>query len=174
MDELVLGRILGLLRANGINGRLDGLPSFVSSWQRQLAVIMDVGHKSLRVFQLSYKLAMEIFEISKTFPREECYSLTDQIRRSSRSVAANIAEGYRKRQYPNAFSSKMADADGETAETQVWLDVAKDCRYIDVQAHLQLTTQYEEVGSMLGHMIRNPEKFKPRNSLPTASASRQL
>ncbi len=91
------------------------------------------GHKSLRVFQLAYKLAMEIFEISRTYPREECYSLTDQIRRSSRSVSANIAEGYRKRQYPNAFASKLADADGEGAETQVWLDVSKDCHYIDTK-----------------------------------------
>ncbi|MGH9820830.1 MAG: four helix bundle protein [Pyrinomonadaceae bacterium] len=88
------------------------------------------GHKSLKVFQLSYKLAMEIFEISKIFPKEERYSLTDQIRRSSRSVAANIAEGYRKRQYPNAFANKMSDADGESTETQVWLDVSKDCGYI--------------------------------------------
>src|SRR5437762_1526837 len=96
------------------------------------------GHKSLRVYQLSYRLAMEIFEITKTFPKEERYSLTDQIRRSSRSVPANIAEGYRKRQYPNAFANKMSDADGEATETQVWLDVSLDCKYItvEVQSHL--------------------------------------
>jgi four helix bundle protein len=81
---------------------------------------------------------MEIFEITRTFPKEERYSLTDQIRRSSRSVPANVAEGYRKRQYPNAFASKMSDADGEGTETQVWLDVSRDCRYIDDSTHDRL------------------------------------
>lgn len=132
------------------------------------------GHKSLRVFQLSYKLAMEIFELTRTFPKEERYSLTDQIRRSSRSVPANIAEGYRKRQYPNAFANKMSDADGEATETQVWLDVSRDCRYIDDPTHDRLISEYKQVGSMLGHMINNPTKFKPRASTPpTAPANRQ-
>lgn len=132
------------------------------------------GHKDLRGFQLAYKLAMEIFELTKTFPREERYSLTDQVRRSSRSVPANIAEGYRKRQYPNAFSAKMSDADGEATETQVWLDVSMDCGYIDEETHARLMASYREVGSMLGHMIQNPNKFKPRASgQPTASANRK-
>ncbi len=129
------------------------------------------GHKNLRVYQLAYKLAMEIFEISKDFPREERYSLTDQIRRSSRSVPANIAEGYRKRQYPNAFAK--SDADGETTETQVWLDVAKDGHYLNAETHARLVAGYAQVGNMLGHMICNPTKFKPRQSLPTATANRQ-
>ena len=124
------------------------------------------GHKDLKVFQLAYRLAMEIFEASKTFPKEERYSLTDQIRRSSRSVAANVAEGYRKRQYPNAFASKMADADGEATETQVWLDVSLDCGYIAPELHGRLIDDYREVGKMFGHMIRNPDKFRPR---PTVS-----
>jgi four helix bundle protein len=111
------------------------------------------GHKSLRVFQLAYKLTMEIFEITKSFPKEERYSLTDQIRRSSKSVPANIAEGYRKRQYTNAFANKMSDADGEATETQVWLDLYKDCKYIDDTTHMRLVTDYKEVVSMLGHMI---------------------
>ncbi len=133
------------------------------------------GHKDLRVFQLAYKLAMEIFNITKTFPKDERYSLTDQIRRSSRSIAANIAEGYRKRQYPNAFAAKMADADGEATETQFWLDIAKDCGYINCETHERLIADYAEVGKMLGHMIQNPGKFKPRQAtLPTASANRQL
>lgn len=89
------------------------------------------GYKDLKVYQLAYKLAMEIFEISKPFPKEEKYSLTDQIRRSSRSVSVNIGEGYRKRKYPKHFSSKMTDADGECTETQIWLDFAMDCKYID-------------------------------------------
>lgn len=120
------------------------------------------GHKSLRVYQLAYQLAMEIFHLSKKFPSEERYSLTDQIRRSSRSVPANIAEGYRKRQYPKAFVNKMSDADGEATETTVWLDVARDCEYIAVMDYQRLTNGYEEVGKMLGNMILHPEKFMPR------------
>jgi four helix bundle protein len=117
------------------------------------------GHRDLKVFQLSYKLAMEIFNESKSFPKEERYSLTDQIRRSSRSVAANIAEGYRKRRYPNMFVSKMADADSEGAETQVWLDFAHDCGYLAQDRHNALIIGYEDVGKMLGSMIATPEKF---------------
>ncbi len=120
------------------------------------------GYKSLRVFQLSYELAMEIFRLSKNFPAEERYSLTDQIRRSSRSVPANIAESYRKRQYPKAFVNKMSDADGEATETTLWLDFAEDCGYLSVQDHERLIKGYEEVGRMLGNMILHPEKFLPR------------
>jgi len=117
------------------------------------------GHRDLKVFQLAYKLAMEIFNESKSFPKEERYSLTDQIRRSSRSVATNIAEGYRKRRYPNMFVSKMADADSEGAETQVWLDFARDCGYLSQDRHDTLIIGYEDVGKMLGSMIATPEKF---------------
>ena len=88
------------------------------------------GHRDLRVFQLSYSLAMEIFNLTKSFPKEELYSLTDQIRRSSRSVAVNIAEGFRKRQYSKVFLNKLSDSDGEATETQVWLDFALDCGYL--------------------------------------------
>jgi four helix bundle protein len=119
------------------------------------------GHKDLRVYQLAYKLAMQIFHESKSFPTEERYSLTSQIRRSSRGVTTNIAEGYRKRQYPNAFVSKMADADGEGTETQVWIDYARDCGYWSCEIASQLTAGYEEVGRMLGGMIAHPEKFAP-------------
>jgi len=120
------------------------------------------GFKDLKVYQLAYELAMEIFNISKGFPKEERYSLTDQIRRSSRSVCANIAEGYRKRIYPKHFTSKMTDADGEASETCVWLDFAKDCNYIDENINIELTNKYEEVGRMLGSMINRPEKFMPK------------
>jgi four helix bundle protein len=120
------------------------------------------GHKDLKVFQMSYKLAMEIFHLTKSFPPEERYSLTDQIRRSSRSVAANIAEGYRKRQYPKMFVNKMSDSDGEAAETQVWLEFSKDCGYLSVENCQKLASQYEEIGRMLGGMILYPEKFVPR------------
>lgn len=105
---------------------------------------------------------MEIFRESKGFPREEKYSLTDQIRRASREVACNIAEGYRKKQYPRMFASEMADADGEASETQVWLDFALECNYLGPQQHAQLTAGYEEIGRMLGGMITHPEKFKTR------------
>ena len=117
------------------------------------------GFRDLKVYQLAYRLAMEIFRESKSFPLEERYSLTDQIRRSSRSVAANIAEGYRKKQYPKMFVSKMGDADGEATETQVWLDFARDCGYLSPPRQAELTAGYEEVGRMLGSMIQNPERF---------------
>jgi four helix bundle protein len=121
------------------------------------------GFRDLKVYQLAYKLAMEIFEESKSFPKEERYSLTDQIRRSSRSVVANIAEGYRKRQYPNMLASKFADSDAEAAETQVWLNLARDCGYLKPERHDELLEQYEQIGKMLGTMILHPEKFSPRS-----------
>ena len=105
---------------------------------------------------------MEIFKCSKAFPEDERYSLTSQIRRSSRSVVANIAEGYRKRQYPNMFLSKMADCDAETNETQVWLDFSRDCGYLSKENHQALRAGYEEVGRMLSGMMASPEKFAPR------------
>src|SRR5213080_5042431 len=110
------------------------------------------GFRDLKVYQMAFDLAMEIFEQSKKFPIEEKYSLTDQIRRASRSVAANIAEGYRKKQYPKMFVSKMADADGEATETQVWLDLATACEYLSEKRRLELVAGYEEVGRMLGGM----------------------
>lgn len=120
------------------------------------------GYRDLKVYELAFKLAMEIFRLSKTFPEEERYSLTSQIRRSSRSVAANIAEGFRKRQYPHMFQSKLADSDAEATETQVWLDFAHDCGYLSPENRRPLAAGYEELGKMLGSMMRNPEKFTPR------------
>ena len=109
---------------------------------------------------------MEVFHESKSFPRDERYSLTDQIRRSSRSVAANIAEGFRKRQYPKMFVNKLADADGEATETQVWLDFARDCGYLTTERHDTLLKEFEEIGKMLGSMMAAPEKFMPYNQRP--------
>ena len=117
------------------------------------------GHRDLKIFQLAYRLAIQIYCESARFPREEKYSLTDQVRRASRSVAANIAEGYRKRRYRNMFIAKMADSDAEAAETQVWLDFANDCGYLDDEKYKQLVAGYEELGRMFGGIIRNPEKF---------------
>ena len=119
------------------------------------------GHRDLKVYQLAYKLAMEIFDLSKGFPREERYSLTDQIRRSSRSVAANIAEGFRKRRYPNMLVNKLTDSDGEATETQVWLDFGFDCGYMSQENRDRLTAGYEEVGKMLSGMMANPARFAP-------------
>lgn len=119
------------------------------------------GHRDLKVFQLAYDLAMEIFHLSRSFPVEEKYSLTDQIRRSSRSVAANIAEGFRKRRYPNMLINKLTDCDGEATETQVWLDFAFDCGYLSKQDRDRLISGYEEVGKMLGGMMANASKFAP-------------
>jgi four helix bundle protein len=124
-------------------------------------IVVLRGHRDLKVFQLAYKLAMRIFHESKSFPIEEPYSLTSQVRRSSRSIAGNIAEGYRKRQYPNAFVSKLADADGEGAETQVWIDFGRDCSYWSPGLASELIAGYEEVGKMLGSMIQKPDKFFP-------------
>ena len=122
---------------------------------------MHVGYKALKVYQLAFELAMKLFHLSKSFPREERYSLTDQIRRSSRSVAANIAEGYRKRQYPNMFISKLADSHAEATETQVWLDFALECGYLTTESHREISESYEQVERMLASMIATPKKFMP-------------
>jgi len=118
------------------------------------------GFRGLRVYQLAFRLAMEIFHESKKFPPEEKYSLTDQIRRASRSVPTNIGEGYRRKQYPKMFVSKMSDADGEGTETQVWIDFAQACGYISEQLQMEWRKGYEEVGRMLGGMIVHPERFQ--------------
>jgi four helix bundle protein len=117
------------------------------------------GFRGLRVYQLAFKLAMEIYHESKKFPPEERYSLTDQIRRASRSVASNIGEAYRKKLYPKMFVNKLSDADGEGAETQVWIDFAQACGYITEPLQQKWTEGYEEIGRMLGSMIAHPERF---------------
>ncbi|HYJ89042.1 MAG TPA: four helix bundle protein [Pyrinomonadaceae bacterium] len=100
---------------------------------------VSTGFRDLKVYQLAFNLAMEIFHESKKFPADEKYSLTDQIRRASRSVPGNIGEGYRKKRYPKMFVSKMIDADGEAAETQVWVDVAQACGYLTERAPTGIT-----------------------------------
>lgn len=120
------------------------------------------GYEDLKVFKLAFKLAMEIFELSKDFPQEEKYSLTDQVRRSSRSVCANIAEGYRKRSYPKYFAAKLIDSDGECSETVVHLKFAFHCKYLDEAKYDYFKSGYTEVGRMLGSMIKSPEKFLPK------------
>jgi four helix bundle protein len=110
-------------------------------------------------YKKSFALAMKIFELSKPFPKEEKYSLTDQIRRSSRSVSANIAESYRKRRYPKNFISKLTDSDAENSETQTWLEFALACAYINQAIFDDLHKDSEEVGKLINYMINNPGKF---------------
>jgi len=120
---------------------------------------MKEGFEGLRAYELAYEGAMEIFRLSKAFPLEEKYSLTDQIRRSSRSVCANVAEAYRKRRYAKHYVMKLSDADGEASETLVWLNFAKDCGYLTAETHAKLCPCYHEVGKLLGFMMDHPEKF---------------
>jgi four helix bundle protein len=115
--------------------------------------------KDLIVYQKAYKLAMEIFELSRGFPKEEKYSLTDQIRRSSRSVTSNLAEAWAKRRYEKSFVNKLTDSLGEENETEVWLDYSKDCGYIQKSTHENLITEYLEVKKILISMINSPDKW---------------
>ncbi|MGB5237124.1 MAG: four helix bundle protein [Flavobacteriaceae bacterium] len=108
---------------------------------------------------MGFELAMSIYKESKAFPKEEKYSLTDQIRRSSRSVCANIAEAYRKRIYPKHFIAKLSDADSENSETQVWIEFAGACNYIDRMKCRDLKRRSEEIGKLLQYMMINPRKF---------------
>ena len=116
-------------------------------------------HLELVVYQMAYAAAMEIFELSKSFPMEERFALTDQIRRASRSVCANTAEGWRKRKYPAAFVAKLCDAESEAAETQTWLDFARDCRYISHEVHEGLFERYDQIIGKLVNMGLYPKKW---------------
>ncbi len=115
--------------------------------------------KDLVVYQKAYKLAMEIFEISKSFPVEEKYSLTDQIRRSSRSVTSCLAESWSRRRYPKSFVNKLIDSLGEENETETWLDYSRDSKYITIPKFTELMNGYDEVRKMLISMINNPDKW---------------
>lgn len=116
-------------------------------------------HRDLEVDRRAFDAAMEIFEFSKRFPREETYSLTDQIRRASRSVNANLAEAWRKRRYQAAFISKLSDAETEAAETQTWIDFAVACGYLEHQVGERLNEEYEQLIRMIVSMINHPEKW---------------
>ena len=118
-----------------------------------------VNHRDLDVYLRAFEAAMEIFELSKSFPREEQYSLTDQIRRSSRSVCANLAEAWRKWRYENAFISKLSDSEGEAAETQVWLEFAVECSYIDPELARELYRSYADIIKTFVGMINHTDKW---------------
>lgn len=117
------------------------------------------SHRELDVYKLAYDTALEIYELTKSYPHEEKYALTIQIRKSSRSVAANIAEGFRKRRYEKAFVAKLSDSDAEAAETQTWLDFSKDHGYISIDQHNALDLKYESILGKLVTMSNQPEKW---------------
>lgn len=121
---------------------------------------MAAAHiRDTRVYKMAFDLAMKIFELSKLFPAEEKYSLTDQVRRSSRSVTVCLAEAWRKKRYEAHFISKISDADMENTETQTWLEFALACKYIPGEKYTLLKNESEEIGRLLNHMMNNPEKY---------------
>jgi four helix bundle protein len=117
------------------------------------------SHKELVVYQVAFTTSMEIFNLSKKLPKDEIFSLTSQIRRSSRSVCANLAEAFRKRRYEKAFVAKLSDSEAEAAETQVWIDYMLACEYIDESTHEALFTKYENIIGKIVIMINHPDKW---------------
>ncbi len=118
------------------------------------------GFRRLRVYQLSYQLAFDIFQVTRSFPPEERFDLTSQVRRSSRAVPRNIAEAWRKRAYPNHFFQKLTDSSAEASETEVSLDMAKDMGYLTERQHKDFLDRYDEVQRMLNGMMNKPERFQ--------------
>lgn len=116
-------------------------------------------YRKLIGYQKAYELALEIFQITKKFPAEEKYSLTDQFRRSSRSVCSNFVEAYKRRRYRDYFVSKLNDAETENAETQVWIDFSLSFGYITAEIHQRLTEKNNEIAKLILYMINHPEKF---------------
>ncbi|PPS44858.1 four helix bundle protein [Chroococcidiopsis sp. TS-821] len=117
------------------------------------------SHKDLKVYQMAFDAAMQIFEFSKKFPVEERYSLTDQIRRSSRSVCANLAEAWRKRRYEAAFVAKLNDCEAEAAETQTWIEFAVKCNYLNIESGREIYGIYNQILGGLVSMIANPSPW---------------
>ncbi|KOH45333.1 four helix bundle protein [Sunxiuqinia dokdonensis] len=116
-------------------------------------------HRELKVYKKSFEVAMKIFVLSRSFPKDETYSLTDQIRRSSRSVSSNISEAFRRRKYPKSFVNKLNESEAEAAETQNWLDFAVACQYISQDQYKEFDEEYENIIGMLVNMQRSPEKW---------------
>ncbi len=121
--------------------------------------------RDLKVYKKAFELMMDIFEVSKSFPSAEKFGLTDQIRRSTRSVCATVAEAYRKRRYEAYFISKSTDADMENTEAQVWLDTALACKYITQAQYDDYISRSEEVGRLLNHMIENPKSYLSKSMM---------
>ena len=118
------------------------------------------SYRDLKVYQAAYKSTMELFWISKKFPVDEKYTLVDQLRRSSRSVSANIVEGWAKRHHPNIFKKHLLDSIGSCDETRHWLNIARDCQYLSPDDFLQFDKQYEEIGKMLGSLFKRWHKIE--------------
>src|SRR6185437_3654687 len=138
---------------------------FSSQWKRRLPQMQNIrSYKELRVYQSAIDAAMRIFEITKRFPREERYSMVDQMRRASRSVCSNIGEAWRKRRYPAHFSSKLSDSEGEAEETRVWLDLALRCKYISDNEAAELDQVYDGILAQLVRMIEHPEQWSIRTN----------
>jgi four helix bundle protein len=116
-------------------------------------------HRELEVYEMAFEAAMKVFELTKRFPKEEIYSLTDQIRRSSRSVCANLGEAWRRRRYQAAFVSKLNDCEAEATETQVWLEFAVKCGYVETTVGRQLYATYDQILGKIVTMIRHPEHW---------------
>ena len=121
---------------------------------------MATEFRNLNVYKKAFALAIDIYHGSKKFSKDELYSLTTQIRKSSRSICSNIGEGYRKRLYEAHFVSKISDSDMENTETQVWLDFALSCEYISKKSFNDFNNRSEEIGRLLNHMIQKPERYK--------------
>ena len=123
-----------------------------------------MDYSELKAYKKSFALAMDIFVITRAFPKSERYALIDQIRRSSRAVSVNLAEAYRKRRYKAHFVSKLTDCDMENSETGVWLAFSKECGYLSEEQYRELKVRNMEIGKLLGAMIRNPDVFRPEFS----------
>jgi len=156
MGDLSNAEILRNWKEVGLNEKFI---KFVSLVLKQINMEILKSHKEIYVYQIGFKTSMEIFRISKSFPKEEVYSLTSQIRRSSRSVSANIAEAFRKRRYEKAFIAKLSDSEAEAAESQVWLDYSLECGYITEEIHSTLFNNYENIIGKIVNMIHHPEKW---------------
>ena len=124
-----------------------------------MGVVLARSAKELRVYEEAYALAMEIFEVSKKWPDGEKYALTDQVRRSSRAVCANLREAWSKRRYKAHFISKLTDVDAENNETETWLDFARDCGYLDSERHADFAKKCRAIGSMIGSMLKSADTF---------------
>lgn len=123
------------------------------------------SYRDLEVYRLAYASAMDIFRATKTMPQEERFSLSDQIRRSSRSVCANISEGWAQRRYENKFKNRLNDAEGSATETQTWLDFAKDCGYIKPEFHVDMAAKYDRIAAMLYRLTENWTTFDSPKSV---------
>jgi len=131
------------------------------------------SHRDLEVYQLAFKAAMEVFRFTQSFPKHETYSLTDQIRRSSRSVCSNLAEAWRKRRYEAAFVSKLNDSEAEAAETQTWIEFAVECEYVDRKTARELYRAYNQILGKIVSVISRPEPWLIQRTHASIRTSRQ-